>query len=516
VSRPIPDGRSRRTLRAQVAVAFVVTAVIAVISLGAVAWAFDRQVNARSRVLDRVDPAALTARDVFAALVDQETGVRGYALARNLQFLAPYEAGLREQASGARKLRALVRGDDALERRVERLEAAAARWQDSSATDLINAARSDRESLANSALIDRSKEQFDDIRSRYSDLDRTLTRSRERALDEISTKTDQVIALTVAVVALLIACAVVIWVGLRRLVLAPIDHLGTDARRVTAGDIEHSIEPTGPRELAGLAADFEAMRQTVVDDLAVAEQARVQLARQALELGRSNAELEQFAYVASHDLQEPLRKVTSFCQLLEQRYGDQLDERGLQYLDFAVDGAKRMQQLILDLLAFSRVGRTTETFVPVDLNTAAQDAVRNLEQSIVDAHAVITIGPLPETLGDRTLLTALFQNLISNALKFNHSAVPTVTISARPVDNGWEIACADNGIGIEPHHAERVFMIFQRLHGRDEYPGTGIGLALGQKIVTYHGGRIWIDPEVTEGTTFRWTLPTAPPGAPAS
>jgi light-regulated signal transduction histidine kinase (bacteriophytochrome) len=283
---------------------------------------------------------------------------------------------------------------------------------------------------------------------------------------------------------------------------------------VTAGDVAHPIRPSGPLELETLGADIEEMRHRIVDDLAAAELARRQLARQARELTRSNTELEQFAYVASHDLQEPLRKVTSFCQLLEQRYGDQLDERGKQYLDFAVDGAKRMQQLILDLLAFSRVGRSTAAFVAVNLPETARDAVTNLEATIRARGAIVNVGVLPTVPGDPTLLTALFQNLISNAVKFNVAPVPTVTITADRTDAGWTLACADNGIGIEPQHAERVFMIFQRLHGRDEFEGTGIGLALCEKIVTYHGGTIWIDPDVTEGTTIRWTLPTTPPGAP--
>jgi signal transduction histidine kinase len=502
-----------RKLRTQVAAAFVVTALIAFVSLAVMAWAFDRQVDARSRIINRIDPAALAARDVFASLVDQETGVRGFALSREEQFLAPFDAGKQEERVAARRLRALVRGEPALETQVAALDTVATRWREDSAARLIQRVRADRTPVRNTAVLDRSKEQFDAVRLQYAGLSAALDVERAAARDEIDSKTTQVIALSIAVVAVLIACAIVIWVGLRRLVLAPIDRLGRDARRVTAGDVEHPIDPSGPTELATLGADIEEMRERIVDDLAAAERARIQLARQARELTRSNAELEQFAYVASHDLQEPLRKVTSFCQLLEQRYGDQLDERGQQYLDFAVDGAKRMQQLILDLLAFSRVGRSTADFVTVDLGAAAADAVSNLEHTIATRGAVVEVGDLPMVSGDPTLLTALFQNLISNAIKFNVADVPTAWISAARTDAGWELACADNGIGIEPQHADRVFMIFQRLHARDDFEGTGIGLALCQKIVTYHGGSIWIDADRDDGTTIRWTLPTTPPGA---
>jgi signal transduction histidine kinase len=515
VNTPAAGGPgSRRTLRRQVAVAFTVTALIAVVSLSIVAWAFERQVDARARVIDTIDPGAIAARDLYAALVNQETGVRGYALSRDQQFLAPYEQGLREESIAKDKLRTLLAGTVGLELRVEELESAARRWQQRSVAPLIEAVQNRRPTFANTALLERSKVQFDVVRDRYTRLAAALDDERESARDEIATNTNQVVGLSIVVAALLIACALVIWFGLQRLVLTPIDHLGHDARTVTAGDVEHAIESVGPRELAALGEDLEGMRRRIVEDLAAAERARVQLARQATELGRSNAELEQFAYVASHDLQEPLRKVTSFCQLLDQRYGDQLDERGKQYLDFAVDGAKRMQQLILDLLAFSRVGRSTAAFVPVDLRAAAGDAIDNLDHAIQTQHAVVEVGELPTVPGDPTLLTALFQNLISNAIKFNASDVPRVAIRAARTDDGWALACADNGIGIEAQYAERVFMIFQRLHGREAFEGTGIGLALCQKIVTYHGGSIWIDTAITEGTTIRWTLPTTPPEAP--
>jgi signal transduction histidine kinase len=504
---PAPRGTRIRALRTQVVGAFVITGLIAAVSLGLVAWAFDRQVDARQSVLDHVDPAAIRARDLFASLVDQETGVRGFALSRDPQFLVPYKEGQRTARTRAAQVRTLLADHPELARLVVDIQRSAQRWRNQSAEPLIAAVRQ-RRNLQNTAVLDRSKRQFDAVRRRYAALAGALTSERRTAIDEIGTRTSQVTALAIAVLALLVACAVVIVVGLRRLVLNPIDKLALDARAVTAGDIDHEITPTGPRELQTLGRDLEAMRHRIVDDLAAVEAARAQLDRQADELARSNAELEQFAYVASHDLQEPLRKVASFCQLLEQRYGDELDERGKQYLDFAVDGAKRMQQLILDLLTFSRVGRTGGPFTAVDLRHAALQAVSDLDEPISEKHAVVEIDDLPTVQGDATLLTSLFQNLVSNAVKFNDSDVPRVTISARETADGWELACADNGIGIEPQHADRVFVIFQRLHGRDVYGGTGIGLALAQKIVSYHGGSIWIDEGVTEGTTIRWTLPT--------
>jgi signal transduction histidine kinase len=505
-------GRTRiRALRTQVLGAFVVTGLIAAVSLGLVAWAFERQVDARQSVIDHVDPAAIRARDLFAALVDQETGVRGYALSRDRQFIIPYQQGQRTERQRAAQVRTLLVGNPELARMVDDIVQAARRWRNQSATPLVAAVR-DRRDVRDTAVLDRSKRQFDEVRVHYAALAEALTAERRSALDEISTRTTQVTALAIGVAALLVACAVVIVVGLRRLVLNPIDRLAGDARAVTGGDVRHEITPTGPRELQTLGRDLEAMRHRIVDDLATVEDARAQLDRKARELSRSNAELEQFAYVASHDLQEPLRKVASFCQLLEQRYGDELDERGKQYLDFAVDGAKRMQQLILDLLAFSRVGRTGGPITPVDLRHAALQAVADLDGPISEKHAVVEVDDLPTVRGDATLLTSLFQNLVSNAVKFNESEVPRVTISARETATGWELACADNGIGIEPQHAERVFVIFQRLHGRDVYGGTGIGLAMAQKIVSYHGGTIWLDDRVTEGTTIRWTLPNDPPG----
>jgi light-regulated signal transduction histidine kinase (bacteriophytochrome) len=318
-------------------------------------------------------------------------------------------------------------------------------------------------------------------------------------------------------VAGIVAAAVaglVLWRALAHWVLRPLDAVGAQTRRVTAGEFDRPIEPVGPPEIMRLAGDTEGMRRRIRAELAAMEDAREQLAAQAEELARSNTDLEQFAYVASHDLQEPLRKVTSFCQLLQRRYQGQLDERADQYIEFAVDGAKRMQALINDLLAFSRVGRTTEGFVDVDCDDVLDRALRNLETALDDAGAEVVRHPLPTVDGDPSLLTALFQNLVGNAIKFRSEAPPRIEVSAEQRDGEWSFRVADNGIGIDDAYAERVFVIFQRLHAKELYPGTGIGLALCKKIVEFHGGHIWLDTAVGSGTTVCWTLPVPEVAAP--
>ncbi|MDO8608018.1 MAG: ATP-binding protein [Phaeospirillum sp.] len=233
------------------------------------------------------------------------------------------------------------------------------------------------------------------------------------------------------------------------------------------------------------------------------------LITQAAELARSNSELEQFAYVASHDLREPLRQVSSYVSLLERRYGAKLDEDGLQFVHFARDGAKRMNQLIIDLLEFSRIGHHTAPAKAVSLVSAVDQAVANLSNAIADAKAVIhRDNDLPSVMAVRDDLVRLFQNLISNALKYcDQSQIPTVTISARREAEEWIISIADNGIGIDPQYGEKIFGIFQRLHTRDKFEGTGIGLAICKKIVEQMGGRIWVESTAGQGSRFHIALP---------
>ena len=225
------------------------------------------------------------------------------------------------------------------------------------------------------------------------------------------------------------------------------------------------------------------------------------------ELARSNAELEQFASVASHDLQEPLRTIASYTQLLKRRYGERLEGDGAEFMGYIVDGAARMKQLIEDLLAYSRAGAPGKQMQKASVQAALGRALDNLKGALADSGGAVTHDALPAVLGDEPQLGQVFQNLIGNALKFRGNHAPRIHVAVRDADTDWEIAVKDNGIGIEPKYFERVFQIFQRLHAMGEYPGTGIGLAICKKVVERHGGRIWVESQPGAGSTFRFTLP---------
>ncbi len=243
------------------------------------------------------------------------------------------------------------------------------------------------------------------------------------------------------------------------------------------------------------------------EDISARKRAEEELRRSHEELERSNAELQQFAYVASHDLQEPLRMVSSYMGLIERRYKGQLDADADDFIGYAVDGAKRMRMLINDLLEYSRVGTQGKAFGPVDCETLLNRVLDHLQLLIEDSSATVTHDRLPTVIGDSAQLMRLFQNLIHNSLKFKNDSPPLIHVSAEQCYGNWLFSFHDNGIGIDPQYADRIFVIFQRLHNRDEYPGTGIGLAICKKIVERHGGRIWFQSEQGKGATFLFTIP---------
>jgi PAS domain S-box-containing protein len=245
----------------------------------------------------------------------------------------------------------------------------------------------------------------------------------------------------------------------------------------------------------------------IAQDITERKRAEEKLRLALADLGRSNKDLEQFAYVASHDLQEPLRMVSSYTQLLARRYQGQLDASANKFIAYAVDGANRMQRLIEDLLAYSRVGARAKGFERIDCTAALDRALANLKAAIDASGAVVTHGPLPAVVHDNLLLVQLFQNLIGNAIKFHVEAPPRVHVTAEQKAEEWVFAVRDNGIGIDPQYAQRIFTIFQRLHTNEEYSGTGIGLAICKKIVERRGGRIWVESQPGSGSTFYFTVP---------
>jgi signal transduction histidine kinase len=497
----------------------LVLAVMGVVVLaGAVAGTFllNRTDDVSNEITGEIGPMRIAAYQLQAALRDQETSVRGYAISADPQFLQPYVAGQKAEEAAAQVIRKHAGGRTKVLADVDAIEHSAASWRTSYAEPLIADVKPGVPAVIDGTTAEQGKTVFDSLRQLFDAQLQHLQQERDNADDELAAVKNWRNAVLIAIVVAVVVAAVLSALVIRTAVTRPLTALATACRRITEGEFTERIVPEGPKDIRAIAADVEDMRQRIVNELETTRSAQSQLAEQALELQRSNAELEQFAYVASHDLQEPLRKVTAFCQLIDKRYGDKLDERGTEYIAFAVDGAKRMQVLINDLLTFSRVGRLNPTRVDVDLGATLDDALENLDTAIAESGAeIVREGqPLPRVIGDPTLLTMVWQNLIGNAVKFKRDGVvPRIVIdceqSPNEPDGPWTLTVTDNGIGIPEEFSDKVFVIFQRLHGRDVYTGTGIGLALCKKIIEHHGGSIWIDNSYTDGTRFRFTIPVA-------
>ncbi|WP_030491689.1 sensor histidine kinase [Micromonospora chokoriensis] len=469
-------------------------------------------------ILNQTGPLRVQSQELLNALLDQETAIRGYAVSGKPADLRPYRDGLTQEERVVASMRTLLDDYPQIGQEMRIVEERALQWRQSVAEPVIATTEQSGTQAGQALITDQARQQFDQLRSAVNDLQEEILVAREEAAANVRTSSNVLVVLLIVAALVVVVAGALLLLSLDRMVIRPLVGLADQVREVAEGDYQHGIATTGPPEFIRLGEDVDAMRQKIAADLAEVRAAReriewvnAQLQKQAEELTRSNRDLEQFAYVASHDLQEPLRKVASFCQLLQRRYAGQLDERADQYIAFAVDGAQRMQRLINDLLAFSRIGRLTTGFVEVDLNKVMGDVAGQTEAALQYADAELTWDELPVISGEEPLLTNLLANLVSNSIKFRRPDVPPkVHVSARLVDAGWEISCQDNGIGIEPEFADKIFVIFQRLHSKDAYPGTGIGLAIVKKIVEYHGGQVWVDTDVPEGTAIRFTLPALP------
>jgi signal transduction histidine kinase len=499
-------------------------AVVAVLLVGLAAAGAGLAAENRARLdylVQTASPLRNSSEELLTALVSQESGLRGYALSGQQVDLDVYQTGLEQERRLFEEMSRMLAGRQEILARLDAARNSAERWRATVARPVIAAAATST-AAARKLLTDDARRSFDEVRAAAEQLRAATLELRNQVAEEARSTGNRLVLLLVIAAAVIVIAGAVLLLSLHQLVIGPVTALAEQVRGVARGDLQQPIEATGPPELAALGQDIDAMRRKIAADLAEVREARAriewvnsQLQKQAEELVRSNRDLEQFAYVASHDLQEPLRKVASFCQLLQRRYAGQLDERADQYIAFAVDGAQRMQRLINDLLAFSRIGRVNAGFTHVDLNVVMGNVAGQTEVTRQADEAEVTWSDLPVVLGEESLVENLLANLINNSLKFRRPDVPPrVHVSARPVDGEWEITCQDNGIGIEPEFADKIFVIFQRLHSKDAYPGTGIGLAIAKKIVEYHGGRVWVDREVTEGTTIRFTLPAVPSPTP--
>lgn len=496
---------TRRWLRTGVAVTLVVLAVVGSLSV----WAMARAARMTDELVNTRTPALVAAVRLESALVNQETGVRGYGLTGRTEFLTPYTQGVKDEKAAMRRLQSLLAGDGRARADLARVRELAETWQGRIARPVSAASAEEAVPLAKERA-EEGKAAFDALREAVGRQQARLQEQRAVAagsLREATTLRNWTLGAGAAVV---LAVAVLVSVALRRGITRPLERLGAGARTVARGRFDQPIAVTGPADVRQLASDVDSMRTRLVTELIGSEESRRLLDEQAADLKRSNTELEQFAYVASHDLQEPLRKVSSFTQLLQRRYGGQLDERADQYIAFAVDGANRMQVLINDLLTFSRVGRVLNDHKSVDLEKVLEHTTDALSVSIEESGAEITHDPLPTVVGDPTQLGMLWQNLLSNSIKFRAAdRPPSIRIGVTRSGDLWEFTVTDNGIGIAPEFQEKVFILFQRLHTRDAYPGTGIGLAMCKKVVEFHGGTITIDPDHGSGTRVVFTLPVA-------
>ncbi len=323
--------------------------------------------------------------------------------------------------------------------------------------------------------------------------------------------------LVVVVVVFVFVLIAVITYLVAQSISQPIRKLTVGAEIIGHGNLDHSVGTKVKDEIGQLSRTFDKMTRALKEttasrdelnrEIAERKNAEEALRNTADDLKRSNKDLEQFAYVASHDLQEPLRAVAGFMGLLKKLYGEKLNAEAAEFIDLSVEGAERMQTLIHDLLTFSRVGTKGGAFAPTAMKASLDNAIKNLNAAILETGTVVTADDLPTVIADATQMTQLLQNLIGNAIKFHGPKSPQIHVSAKKENNTWTFGVSDNGIGIEPQYYDRIFLIFQRLHTRTQFKGTGIGLAVCKKIIERHGGAMWVESKINEGSTFYFTMP---------
>ena len=422
--------------------------------------------------------------ELYSNLQDMNLGSRGYAFTGEKELLEPYNDGKKSLLSNFDKLKELTADNPKQQTSLEELKTASEGF--TRQTEEIIKTRSQQLVLQQKGEMDRVRDKLKAI----ADEEKRLLADRQNLANTFTWIGVGVLGLEVLVALGLVAAS---WTSVKTYSVENRKQLDAMANEISQRKLS---EEALSKERTALAEEVEQRKKT--------EQA---LKITTVNLTRSNADLQQFAYVASHDLQEPLRAVTGFLTLLSKKQKDNLDQDSQTYIKHAVEGAQRMRDLVNDLLAYARVESRAKEFQTVRLADVVEQAQKDLSVSIEEKDVTITASDLPEVAGDASQLGLLFQNLLSNAIKFHGEEKPKIDINAQRRPDDWLITVKDNGRGFEMEHAEKIFIIFQRLQGRDKAPGTGIGLAMCKKIVERHGGTIWVDSELDKGSTFYFTLP---------
>jgi signal transduction histidine kinase len=448
----------------------------------------------------RSQEAITAGTELEKTVINLENGLRGYVSTGHERQLQPWNAGLKVYPAQVRKLEQLVSDVPSQQAQVRNIREQIDDYVNLWATPLLGLARQ-RPNVAQSVIVTGTgRVRIDELRASFARLfeqEQALAVKREHSAENTSSRA---IAAGWAGLVLLLLLTVAAWIYVRRSVVRPVLTVADASRKLAEGDMSARVPPVRDDEIGDLARAFNSM----ADSLEASSEA---LAERSRELERSNRELEQFASVTSHDLQAPLATISMYAQLLEQRHAQELN--GGQQLVEGINAATvKARTLIRDLLEYSRAGRGELLNETVEMKDVVGEALEMLAGPVEQSGGVVTVEDLPVILGDPRKLRQVFLNLISNALKFAED-IPVVRVSAEVQGNTAIFAVTDNGIGMDPGQAERIFQPFHRLHGEEEYPGTGIGLAVCERIVEQHGGRIWAQSAPGQGSTFRFTLPVA-------
>ncbi|MDP1849529.1 MAG: ATP-binding protein [Solirubrobacteraceae bacterium] len=507
----------RRSLRTQITTKVVAISAAAALLLGTALVVLIAAVTGQrdaARTAFSSQEALSVANQLETSLLSIESGLNRYVTTEDEAYLGLVNRDLKAYPAITRRLSGLVSSDPRQQARVRAIGEAIRDYDVFWATTLVEIAREDGFANASSQVeTDGGRSRIDDIRAQFTELfdrERAVIRAREDSAERLSTRA---IGLGIGGLVLVIAVALGFTLYLRRAVLRPVRTVADATGRLAAGDLSTRVPDQREDELGELARGFNSMADSL-------ERGRAELERSNAELTRSNSELEQFASVTSHDLQAPLTTISMYAELLERRRGAGTAAGGgnggsgeLDLVEGIRGATQQARGLIRDLLEYSRAGRGQLALEQVPVDRVVGQALEALAGAIEEAHAEVTVGELPVVLADRANLCRVFQNLIGNAVKFTGDRAPRVRIEAEREGEHWRFSVRDNGIGMNPEHARRIFEPFQRLHGEEDYPGTGIGLAVCERIIDQHGGRIWVSSALGEGSVFHFTLPAATPAA---